>query len=156
MYAQSPVHVYVGRGPHVHALYRHRVRLREGRVRYLPVSIDSKNIPRVRTPKVVDFPLSTFPTTAHRTSGVKDTFGGGKRRSNDIRGCPVLTSNKIDAFHALATSASKTRVLRNTFPPTSSTVFVIRSLKVSMFSIDRGVANHPGDSSVRSPTNNSV
>lgn len=34
---------------------------------------------------MVDFPLSTLPTTAQRTSGVSATLGGGRRRSNAIR-----------------------------------------------------------------------
>jgi hypothetical protein len=55
-----------------------------------------QTVPRVRTPNVVDFPLSTFPTTAHRTSGVKDTLGGGSLRSKEIRGCRVRVSNKTE------------------------------------------------------------
>lgn len=43
--------------------------------------------PLVKTPSMVDLPLSTFPTTAHRTSGVNETFGGGNRRRTDARGC---------------------------------------------------------------------
>jgi hypothetical protein len=37
----------------------------------------SSKAPRVSTPSVVDFPESTFPTTAHLTSGVDSTVGGG-------------------------------------------------------------------------------
>lgn len=55
-------------------------------------------VPRVSTPRVVDFPLSTFPTTAHRTSGVRETLRGGSRKRSDIRGCPVLTSQSAETF----------------------------------------------------------
>lgn len=47
---------------------------------------ERNGVPLVKTPRVVDFPLSTFPTTAHLTSGVRDTFGGGRRSSIDVRG----------------------------------------------------------------------
>ena len=43
------------------------------------------SIPLVRTPSVVDLPLSTFPTTAQRTSDVKATLGDGSRSSSAIR-----------------------------------------------------------------------
>lgn len=43
------------------------------------------SIPLVRTPSVVDLPLSTLPTTAHRTSDVKATLGEGSRSSSAIR-----------------------------------------------------------------------
>ena len=56
--------------------------------------------PRVKTPNVVDFPLSTLPTTAHRTSGVEATSGGGNRNSNAALGWSVLLSNSIDVFCA--------------------------------------------------------
>ncbi len=57
-----------------------------------------KDIPLVRTPNVVDLPLSTFPTTAHRTSGVVATSGGGNRSSNAALGWSDLLSNNIDVF----------------------------------------------------------
>lgn len=57
-----------------------------------------KNIPRVRTPSVVDFPLSTFPTTAQRTSGTSETLRGGSRRSRCIRGWSVRDSNSVETL----------------------------------------------------------
>lgn len=57
----------------------------------------SSSTPRVRTPNVVDLPLSTLPTTAHRTSGVRETFGGGRRSKTAARGCPSLTSKRTKA-----------------------------------------------------------
>lgn len=54
-------------------------------------------IPRVRTPRVVDFPLSTFPTTAQRTSGVRETLGGGNRNNMDVRGCIDRDSKRMEA-----------------------------------------------------------
>jgi hypothetical protein len=53
--------------------------------------------PRVRTPRVVDLPLSTFPTTAQRTSGVRETLGGGNRNNIDVRGCFNLDSKRMEA-----------------------------------------------------------
>ena len=58
--------------------------------------VDTCNAPLVRTPKVVDFPLSTFPTTAHRTSGVKATLGGGNRSSNAARGGSAVVWYNVD------------------------------------------------------------
>lgn len=48
-------------------------------------------MPRVNTPRVVDLPLSTLPTTAHLTSGVRETFGGGSLNKTEALGCPVNT-----------------------------------------------------------------
>jgi hypothetical protein len=57
-----------------------------------------QDIPRVSTPRVVDFPLSTFPTTAHRTSGVRETFRGGNRKSRVVRARLVRVSNRTEVF----------------------------------------------------------
>jgi hypothetical protein len=56
-----------------------------------------EDMPRVNTPSVVDLPLSTFPTTAHLTSGVRDTFAGGNRNNIEALGCPV---NTVKSTHA--------------------------------------------------------
>ena len=62
----------------------------------------SGTLPRVRTPNVVDFPLSTFPTTAHLTSGVSETLGGGNRSNRDARTGAILDSNSKDACGVIA------------------------------------------------------
>jgi hypothetical protein len=55
------------------------------------------NSPLVSTPSIVDLPLSTFPTTAHRTSGMRDTSGGGNRSNTEARGRGSLARNKVQA-----------------------------------------------------------
>ena len=50
----------------------------------------------MRTPSVVDFPLSTFPTTAQRTSGTSETLRGGSRRSRYIRGWSIRDSKRVE------------------------------------------------------------
>lgn len=60
-------------------------------------------IPLVRTPRVVDFPLSTFPTTAQRTSGVKDTSVGGSRNKSVARGWIDLVLNSTVVFPCRST-----------------------------------------------------
>jgi hypothetical protein len=57
--------------------------------------------PLVRTPSVVDLPLSTLPTTAQRTSGVKETLGGGKRSNSVARGIS-FDSNRTETFKSSA------------------------------------------------------
>jgi len=52
----------------------------------------------VRTPSVVDFPLSTFPTTAQRTSGTSETLRGGSRRRRCIRGWSDRDSNSVETL----------------------------------------------------------
>ncbi len=59
---------------------------------------------------MVDFPLSTFPTTAHRTSGVEATSGGGNRKSSAALGESALVSNNIDVFRAMGHSKSFEKV----------------------------------------------
>lgn len=74
--SNAPVCMVAGEYPHiVHAVSR---------------------LPRVNTPNVVDLPLSTFPTTAQRTSGVVETSGGGNRKSKAARGCSGLLSKSIE------------------------------------------------------------
>lgn len=51
---------------------------------------------------MVDFPLSTLPTTAQRTSGVEATSGGGNRKSSAALGESVLVSNNVDVFRAMS------------------------------------------------------
>jgi IS1 family transposase len=48
---------------------------------------------------VVDFPLSTLPTTAHRTSGVRETLRGGNRNNKIARGQLLRVSNRTEAFN---------------------------------------------------------
>lgn len=81
---RSQFRVYVGIVQHEPALFHRQARLQEDEKR--EDGRRRKHIPRVRTPSVVDFPLSTFPTTAQRTSGTSETLRGGSRRSRCIRG----------------------------------------------------------------------
>jgi hypothetical protein len=48
-------------------------------------------MPRVSSPSVVDLPRSTFPTTAHLTSGVRDMLAGGNRNRTEALRCLVVT-----------------------------------------------------------------
>jgi hypothetical protein len=117
-------------------------------------------VPRVKTPNVVDFPLSTLPTTAHRTSGVRDTFGGGSLSNKDSRGCPALVSKSTEVYNITTTfrrSIFQFSVRKNlTLPPTSSTTFVNCSRSLSRSSTVLAIPDQSGDWSFRSPPKSSV
>lgn len=155
----SLIHAYVERGQRVPVLFRHPRRLYTYVWIMGRVSTMKGSIPRVRTPRVVDFPLSTLPTTATRTSGVNDTLGGGNRSNNDIRGCPARISNSVDTWYVWnqpLSKATKWFGMWPTFPPTSSTTLDICACNLSISSTDRGVPDHSMVSSLSSPANSSV
>ena len=70
----------------------------------------SSRAPRVRTPNVVDLPLSTFPTTAQRTSGVRATLGGGNRSSSAARGTLSVNLYNVEVCHNAESMTSTNRI----------------------------------------------
>ena len=111
-------------------------------------------MPRVNTPSVVDLPLSTFPTTAHLTSGVKDTLAGGNRNKTEALGCPVNTVKSTHAYGALIVHLVcwlRSPNGKLTFPPISSAVLVNFEHTASTSSAVRGIPAQFRVSSSKSP-----
>jgi len=117
---------------------------------------DVRTLPRVNTPSVVDLPLSTFPTTAHLTSGVRDTLAGGNRNKIEARGCPVDSVNSTHACCGHQCSASIWIEEKLTFPPISSTVLVNLEHRVLTSSAVRASPVQLAGSSVISPEKSSA
>lgn len=128
----SLFHVCAWKARREPSLFRHQECLQKVLVKIK--SMEPSDWPRVSTPRVVDLPLSTLPTTAHRTSGVKETLGGGNRSSNMARGCtPCLDSNSSDAYCHFQKYIHSTSI-EPTLPPTSSVSLSINSRISSTFS----------------------
>lgn len=112
-------------------------------------------VPRVSTPSVVDFPLSTLPTTAQRTSGVLDTECGSKRRSSVSRERTPRASCNTEACTCVNWWICYPKGKR-TLPPISSTVSIIAVRNLSISSCVLDTPDQPSQSSANSSENSFV